>query len=97
MHCLTLEVRCEWALTIGSIQKGLVSVCTESTRQHTDVPEDALPRSYGQLIKQSKPSPYLKWLVENVGHFVLNTSVRQGEKRQRGAAVPQSSARPPED
>ena len=47
VHRLALKVRCEWALTIRSIQKSLVSVCTESTRQHTNVPEDALPRSYG--------------------------------------------------
>lgn len=45
VHCLPLKVRCQWALAIGSIQKGLVSVGTESTRQDTNVPEDALPRS----------------------------------------------------
>ena len=31
VHCLTLKVGCEWALTVGSIQESLVSVCTEST------------------------------------------------------------------
>lgn len=47
VHCLTLEVGCEWALAVGSIQESFVSVCTESTGQHTNVPEDTLSRNHG--------------------------------------------------
>ena len=44
VHHLTLEVRSERALAVGTILKGFVTVGTEGTRKHGDVAKYTLQR-----------------------------------------------------
>ena len=53
VHRLALEVGCERALAIGSVLESLVPVCTEGTREHTDVSKYTLKRlvqNVGHLV-----------------------------------------------
>ena len=42
MHSLALEIAGEGTLTIGAIQQGFVSVCTEGSRKDGDITENTL-------------------------------------------------------
>jgi len=42
MHGLPFEIRRKWTLSVGTVLKGLVTVCTESTRKYANVPKHTL-------------------------------------------------------
>lgn len=74
MQSLPLEVRSKGAFAIGTVLQRSVAVCTERTRQHTDVSEDALRSVLVAKTKRTHlvgENTNLERFVEDVRHFVL--------------------------
>lgn len=73
MHGFASEVRGERTFPIWAVLKSLVAVCTESTREHTDVSEDTLKEERLQSFveRQELICADLQRLIKDVRHLVL--------------------------
>ena len=71
MHGLTPEVRSKRTFAIRTIEKRFVSVCTESTRKHSNVTKDGFPRRKSGEADLNVKKENSQRLIEDIGHLVL--------------------------
>jgi hypothetical protein len=76
VHGLTLEVGGKGTLSVGTIEKGSVSICAECTRKDADVAKHALQEGMSEASAWiwSFSDTHLQRFIQDIGHLVLKVT-----------------------